>query len=204
MWKFDNDIANIYDEHVRQHIPNYELVIKKSCDVAIEVCKPADNICDFGCANGATLDKLNSLGFKNLYGVDTSIDMLNKCASKYHLSCSMFPNVKFKLILANWVVHFNHNKVDILKLMFNSLQDNGYFILSEKVSLNPFIIKQYYKIKEQNGVSKKTIKEKEVMLQGSMHVNNVYYYLKTFNELGFTEIEIIDASWGFATFFCRK
>ena len=29
-WKFDHDVASIFVDHARQHIPNYETVIDKS------------------------------------------------------------------------------------------------------------------------------------------------------------------------------
>jgi tRNA (cmo5U34)-methyltransferase len=204
MWKFDERIAEIYSSHVLSHIPNYSTVLDLSCDIANDLLTTDAFICDFGSANGNTLKKLYDRNFKNLYGVEINQAMIDKSTlDKFKIS-STLPDIKFDYVIANWSLHFNQNKEEILESIFDNLKDNGLFLLSEKVSLDSYTIKKYHQWKRSQGVSDLEIKQKEEALVGAMFIDSAQWYLETLNKIGFKNIEIVNSHWCFCTFFCRK
>jgi SAM-dependent methyltransferase len=201
-FKFET-IANSYNQHVRNHIPNYDIVIDKT----IKLCKLYNynsSIVDFGSANGITLEKLYTEGFRNLYGIEP-VDALRELSNKSIADYSKtLPCLKFDVIIANWVLHFIKNKEDTLRNFYNCLDDNGILIISEKVSSNEIIKKFYYDFKRNNNVSEEEIFVKEKSLAGVMHLETIDWYFTVLNEIGFDTIEIIDGAWGFITLMVKK
>ena len=203
-WKFNSHIEKIYDEHVLAHIPNYERVITKSLDVCNTVDRDSP-IIDVGCANGATLYKLYNMGFSNLHGVDSSSEMVSNISNIANIKVSTkLPVGPYKIILANWVLHFINDKETYLNDVYNNLLDDGIFILSEKINLDNNFVNHYYNIKRQHGVTDSEIAQKEKSLQGVMFVKSRDWYIQTLKTIGFTRIEVIDADWCFNTFYIQK
>jgi SAM-dependent methyltransferase len=201
-FQFEN-IASSYEQHVKNHIPNYNIVIDKT----IKLCKLYNynsSIVDFGSANGITLEKLHKEGFRNLYGVEP-VDALRERSNKtIAVYSKILPLLKFDVIIANWVLHFIKDKEDTLKDFYNSLDENGVLIISEKVSSNEIIKKFYYDFKKDNGVTAEEITNKELSLIGVMHTETIDWYFATLNKIGFNTIEIIDGAWGFITLIVKK
>jgi tRNA (cmo5U34)-methyltransferase len=206
MWKFDENVAMTFGEHAAKHIPDYHKVIGLSVDILDHFCKKDSLIADIGCAVGLTLDQLRDRGFTNLVGVDSSEDMLKFCDPAHRLIHSeVLPvDIKYDAILMNWTLHFISDKIGYLRDVHNGLVDNGVFILTEKVSLSEVSQKFYYDYKRSQGVSEEEIIKKQQSLQGVMHINKLQWYLSELENLGFRDIEVINAHWAFATIFCRK
>jgi trans-aconitate methyltransferase len=206
MWVFDSSIRTIYDEHVQQHIPNYNKVIDKSLDICKAMCAPNDAIIDVGCANGVTLNKLHNLGFRNLHGVESSADMIqgfDPCKATITISESL-PVNKYKVIIANWVLHFVVDKAGYIKDIYDNLTPSGVAIVSNKTSTDPLFLNFYHQYKLSQGVSKQQVLEKSEQLKGVMFVESADWYLTQFKLYDFSQIEIIDADWCFTTFFLKK
>jgi tRNA (cmo5U34)-methyltransferase len=205
-WKFDAKVAANFVEHARQHIPNYDLVINKSVEVCNHYLSSDDVIVDVGCATGETIRRLSLAGFKNLIGVDYSQDMLDQCPknlAKYFCDPT-FPKCSVDAVLCNWTLHFVKDKISYLKDIFQNLNPGGFLILSEKTSLDPVSVKFYHEIKRKNGVSDQAILDKEASVANIMYIHNPLWYLETLDQIGFQNIQIIDASWCFTTFLCYK
>lgn len=205
MWKFDSEIANVFSDHAKKHIPNYDLVIDKS----VEICKTkskSSHIIDVGCATGETLRRLNYSGFTNLYGVDNSKDMLEKCpisVATYYCENQLPPN-DYDVVIMNWTLHFIRDKESYLESIIENLSDTGIFILSEKTSTDDFAKKFYYDYKRRHGVSDQEILDKEQSLKNVMHVNDIEWYLSTLKKVGFKNTHIFDAHWCFTSFVCFR
>jgi hypothetical protein len=54
------------------------------------------------------------------------------------------------------------------------------------------------------GVSAEEIAAKAASVRDIMYINTPKWYLETLDNLGFKNIQIVDASWCFTTFFCVK
>lgn len=204
-WKFDKIIAESYLDHVRSHIPDFDIVIDKTVECCVNNCNINDQILDFGCATGYTLQKLYESGFRNLYGVDNSQDMLNRCNTSATYFCADdIPKIKFNAIIANWVLHFNLNKTQLIKNMYNQLDDNGLVLISDKLSQTKLIQERYYSWKQSKGVSVEEITRKEKSLVGVMNLHALDYYYNTLIQSGFKSVEVIHGGWGFISLIAKK
>lgn len=205
MWVFDKTVAEIFPIHARQHIPNYLEVIDQCVDVC-NTFKKSSKIIDVGCAAGQTLNVLKAAGFTNLHGVDNSVHMLEKCKDLgFNLTLSStLPDDTYDIILMNWTLHFIKEKTDYLTKIFNQINDNGVFILSEKTSIDSLPIKFYHLYKSKMGVSALEIAKKEESVKDVMHINSVQWYLDTLKQIGFKNVYITNAHWCFTTFVCLK
>jgi SAM-dependent methyltransferase len=204
-WKFDQSVATTFVDHARQHIPNYDMVIDKCVDVCRQF-PPSTRIIDVGCATGETIRRLHAHGFNNLAGVEASRDMLQHCdygIAEYTHS-DRFPEKPFDIVLCNWTLHFIKDKVEYLADIYQNLSTDGVFMLSDKTSLDPLAIRFYHEWKHKQGVSWPDIKAKEQAVKGIMHINDPVWYMNTLALVGFKNIQIIDASWCFTTFLCKK
>lgn len=205
-WVFDQSVADVFDSHARQHIPHYDQVIKKTADVCDKLLDKDDPIIDVGCATGNTIALLHSRGYTNLYGLDSSIEMLSKCRQIAHfVNSNKFPfgDMSFQGIICNWTLHFIKNKSEYLKTMVDTLKTDGVLILTDKVSLNPLMIDLYHDFKHSQGVTRSDILAKEESLRDVMFIDGPEWYSRHFNSLGL-EYHVIDADYAFMTFLCIK
>ena len=205
-WKFDANVAQTFVNHARGHIPNYDTVIDKSVAVCKKLLNQDSSIIDVGCATGETLRRLNRAGFNNLTGVESSHAMLNHCDSGIAkiLHNDKFPNESFDGVLCNWTLHFIKDKETYLADIYRNLSDGGFLILSEKTSQDSTMIEFYHDFKSSMGVSAEEIAAKAASVRDIMYINTPKWYLETLDNLGFKNIQIVDASWCFTTFFCVK
>ena len=205
-WQFNSDIAKVFVDHARQHIPDYDVVIDKCVSLAQDHLDKDSAIVDVGCATGETLRRLKQNGFTNLHGVEASQAMLDHCdpgLAQYYYG-DTFPNKKFDAVFCNWTLHFIKDKMSYLSAMHSNLDDHGFLVLSDKTSLDPVCIKKYHKWKSSQGVTEEQIQAKEQSLKDVMFINSPRWYLDTLPQVGFSRVEIIDADWCFTTFLCHK
>jgi 2-polyprenyl-3-methyl-5-hydroxy-6-metoxy-1,4-benzoquinol methylase len=203
-WKFNKQVASSFVQHARCHIPDYDKVI----DLSVNVCRNFDvtsKIIDVGCATGETLRRLTSAGFKNVYGVDNSKDMLQHCNVGSTICSDKFPQNfgPFKVIILNWTLHFIKEKKDYLKTVIENLDQDGILILSDKIDNTDFSLNYYHQFKRNQGVTEEEIKAKADSLVGVMFIDDIHWYLETFKELNL-EYHLANGHWSFATFVCRK
>lgn len=206
VWVFDNEVANTFVDHARQHIPNYDQVIDKSVSLCQYYLKDSNRIIDVGCATGETLQRLQSAGFNNLTGVEASQAMLQYCNHDIAkiIHSDKLPNEMFDGVICNWTLHFVKDKIKYLLDIYRSLNKGGILVLSEKTSLDPGAINHYHNWKLEQGVPLEEIKAKEIAIKDIMFIDSPKWYLDTLSKIGFKNIQIIDASWCFTSFVCVK
>lgn len=207
-WKFDSNVASMFANHARKHIPDYDKVIRMSIDLCREQLQPNDAILEVGCAVGETVDSLHRFGFNNIHAVDNSQAMLDKCRpdiATYYCS-SDYPKteVQFSAIICNWTLHFMISKKSYLQKMYSNLKPGGFLILSDKTCNSGLSLSKYHDFKRNQGVSEQEIAEKAKSLIGVMHVDSPRWYLDTLNEIGFKEVAVANAAWCFTTFVAIK
>lgn len=205
-WQFDSSVAENFVDHARSHIPNYDAVIDKCIEASNQYLNKTSSIIDVGCATGETLQRLHHAGYKNLTGVESSSHMIQHCdpALAKLILGDTFPQDTFDAILCNWTLHFVKNKTEYLASMYQGLNLGGFLILSEKTSLDPDLIQLYHNWKHSQGVSWVDIKNKEVAVKDIMYIDQPDWYSNTLTNLGFKNIQVIDASWCFTTWIAFK
>jgi trans-aconitate methyltransferase len=204
-WKFDADIAKVFVDHARQHIPNYDRVIDKSVDLCRHFLSTDSKIIDVGCATGETLSRLHQAGFTNLHGVDSSQDMLNHVPDIATYTCSeTLPPDQYRAVLCNWTLHFVKNKYSYIQNIYKNLEPGGFLLLTEKTSLDPTAIHFYHEFKARQGVSAQQIIDKARSVESIMYIDQPEWYMKYIKLIGFQNTHIIDADWCFTSFLCFK
>ena len=79
-WRFDDDVAKIFDKHVRQSIPHYDDLQKYLASIAEWYLKDNSLVYDLGCSTGATAIKLSELSINTkfkLIGLDSNKKMID-------------------------------------------------------------------------------------------------------------------------------
>lgn len=205
-WEFDKSVADRFQQEAETHIPDYQKVIDLEISIIKQKFKSADiKIVDVGSALGHTLDNLYSNGFANIYGVECSQAMIDQ--SKHNdkvLYSDTFPADKFDVVLANWTIHFIKEKEKYLASIFESLNDDGVLMLSDKMIQHPIIKNMYYQWKLSNGVPLEIIKEKEQKLVGIMLSETLEAYLEMLHRIGFSKVDLINSRFNFNTLLCCK
>jgi SAM-dependent methyltransferase len=205
-WEFDKSVADRFMDEARSNIPDYERVIDLCVDIAKE--KNIRSVIDVGAALGYTVDKFLKEGYEDVEGVDNSTAMINSdlnLAKGKILLSSTFPNHRnYDMVLANWTLHFISDKIKYITDIYNGLNHDGVFILSDKTKQTEEIESLYYKFKLDNGVPLEYIYQKKKMLEGYMIVKSVKWYMDILTAIGFKNVQIINAKLGFVTFYCEK
>jgi tRNA (cmo5U34)-methyltransferase len=206
MWKFDDAIAKRFQEEATNNIPDYERVIDICLSIAKIKVDSESTIVDVGSALGHTMNKFVTNGFNNVIGIESSQAMIDNSQYKDKVIISdVYPSeLKSDFVMANWTLHFVVERKKYIQDVYDSLSDGGVFIISDKTSQTEEIKELYYDFKRQNGVSDEYIYEKEKKLQGYMHPYPADWYIETLKDIGFKNIQIINAKLGFVTFYCEK
>ena len=205
-WAFDDQVAENFRQHARQHIPGYERVLEKCAAICCNQLDKNARIIDVGCAVGETLELLSREGFVNLVGVDNSPSMLEHVIPGIaELHCSdKLPEMTYDAVLMNWTLHFVPNKYRYLESICANLNPGGFLILSDKTSNDPPYLSLYHEYKQRHGVGIEEINNKAASLKGKMFIDDQNWYKYALLDVGFSDITIIDADWCFTTFIAWK
>jgi len=202
-WKFDEKVSMIFDYHVNKSIPFYKELQTTIANLSTSILKPNSKVIDLGTATGETIYQINkSNGNKEIsyLGIDNSIPMLEKARVK----CSRIENCEFilsdiqicelpkaDLILSLFTMQFVRpdKKYILFEKIKNSINENGYFIICEKIeiqnSLNDLFMKEHEKWKL-NHFDYAQINNKKEKLRNVMFPESMESTLQTLNSLGFT------------------
>lgn len=208
-WSFENkEVIKNFQEIATTSIPNYEVVIEKLLRIAKRKFPDSETkIVDVGSSRGYTLQKFYNSGYRNLFGIENSKGMLKKSFQKATLIHSAtFPEelIEIDMIMANWTIHFTKDRKEYISKIYAALSEGGVFILSEKIASSDIIHNLYHDFKRHNGLTEEQIKEKEDAVKGILVPYPMEWYMQLLKEVGFNEINIIDADFSFITFYCIK
>jgi SAM-dependent methyltransferase len=206
-WVFDEKVAEQFDQIATTSIPNYWQVLEKTVNIAKHYPKQPAKIIDIGCATGNTLRLLHDAGFNDLVGVDSSEEMLKKANIPATLVVSESLPVEygpFDIVIANWVLHFIDNRLKYMQDVFANIKTGGYFILTEKVSTSQLTNDLYFDFKRKQGLSDEEIEEKRRRLAGILRTYPLNWYLETLEKIGYSSVEVFDASFSFVSILAVK
>ena len=206
-WKFDAQVAEVFDGIARREIPDYLRVIALCIRIIKKGGLVQPKIIDVGSATGETLRQLYQAGYHHLYGVDNSAAMIAHSFDKATLiHAEAFPEQygPFDYVLNNWTLHFIRKPVAYLEAIKRAMAPGATLILSDKVSSSECAHELYYDYKRENGVTEEEIEKKRQQIEGVLVTYPTSWYLNTLSSLDFQDIEVINASASFVTFMARK
>ena len=203
-WEFNEEVAQCFDEHVRQSVFMYDEFHKSIIKMSNWFIEDNTNILDVGTSTGELLMKLPYNPTCRYIGIDTEEGMINKAQEKledkYELQVGDILNyniVNCSLITMVLVLQFIKNKDKELALqnIYNSLNEGGAFIFVDKIKTPVLDIHDmyndlYYDFKRENGLTDTEIIDKNVSLRGVQKCLTVEENLQLMWNVGFRKTDI--------------
>lgn len=226
-FKFDKNVAQVFDDMVQRSVPFYSEIHNILLDVYDRISPKEDNaiVYDLGCSTGETIDiLLKHIAKKghppiSIVGIDNSAEMLQMAALKLQanpqakaatLINQVIEDVDFKpsqMIIMNYTLQFIDPSIRfaLLKKIYHSLLPGGVFILSEKIKcptqkIDQSMIDLYYDFKERNGYSKLEIAQKREALENVLRPLTPTQQLDDLKHAGFVESDMIFRWYNFASY----
>jgi tRNA (cmo5U34)-methyltransferase len=128
----------------------------------------------------------------------------SKHSDKVILSESFPLEKTWDVVLANWTLHFINQREKYIRDIYNSMNLNGFLIISDKMSHSLEIENMYHDFKKTKGLSDDVIYKKKASLQGILVTKSLEWYLDTLKSLNFSRIQIINTRFMFTTIYARK
>lgn len=217
-WEFDENVTNCFENMLSRSIPQYELMRESVASLAYDmiyadVKKEPFQLLDIGCSNGLMLEKLiNKFEGKGYYtGCDISEPMLEKAKYRFLdriidkqvniINCDLrdsFPSGFYDVITSVLSLQFIpiEYRQSIIQKVFNSLSlKNGCFLMVEKVlgntdTLNKLFVKNYYRMKSDNGYSQEQIERKRLSLEGVLVPVTNDWNIDLLKQAGFRQVDV--------------
>lgn len=222
-FEFDEEVASVFDDMLNRSVPFYKEMQRLSINFACNFLKENDKVYDLGCSTASMLIELSHHCKNNLklIGIDNSVAMLNRAAKKasafgveIELINADLHDASYddaKLILSNYTLQFIRplQREKLVKKIYDSLQNDGIFIFSEKVissnsTLNKQSIDEYYEFKKTQGYSEFEISQKREALENVLIPYTEEENKKMILDAGFAHCETIFKWVNFATFIAIK
>ncbi|MEA3315092.1 MAG: carboxy-S-adenosyl-L-methionine synthase CmoA [Campylobacterota bacterium] len=222
-FEFDEDVASVFDDMLTRSVPFYNQVLELTTSFALKYIKENSIIYDLGCSTASTLINIaNNTDVKlNLIGIDTSEAMLKRAKQKtkgYGIDIDFINddifNVKLKkstIFISNYTLQFIRplKREELIKKIYNSLEDGGVFIFSEKVIsdnvvLNKQFIDEYYNFKKVQGYSEFEIAQKREALENVLIPYTYEENKQMILDAGFKHFDCIFKWINFSTFIAIK
>ncbi len=211
-WVFDEKVAARFTNEAEQHIPLYWQTIELSVKTIKTSFSTNAKILEIGCATGNTLAYLVSQGFSHLIGCDSSPAMLDQAHQKLQhfqiplIETDHFPTqyAPFEVVMCNWTMHFIKEREQYIQAIFEGLKSGGLFIMTDKTIQSDAMKMLYHNFKLKQGLSLTQIEQKERNLEGVLVPYSLEQNLTMLKQMGFINLEILSAAFGFVTFLAWK
>ena len=222
-FEFDEAVASVFDDMLSRSVPFYDEVRKLVISLILATEQEGLKVLDLGSSTAMFLLDLHSKMSTNmrLKGLDNSQAMLDRAEQK----CQAFgANIELELadmltytyakedvIVANYTLQFIRpmQRVELVKRLYDGLNDDGVFIFSEKVvfedkKLDKELIDIYYEYKKEQGYSEYEIAQKREALENVLIPFTIEENIQMCKDAGFKTIETIFQWANFVTFVVKK
>lgn len=222
-FEFDESVATVFDDMLSRSVPFYDEVQKLIVSFILKNQKDGKKVLDLGSSTAKFLIDLHSrMDTKmHLKGLDNSEAMLKQARAK----CKAY-GADIELILAD-LITYNFEEQDfitsnytlqfirpiqrasLVKKIYNSLKNDGYFIFSEKVvfeekKIDKTMIDIYYDFKKAQGYSAYEISNKREALENVLVPYTIEENIKLCLDAGFENVITVFQWANFVTFVAQK
>lgn len=212
-FKFDYQVANIFENMISRSVPGYENVITMSGILASKFVTDNANCYDLGCSLGATSFSIQKhINAKNcrIYAIDNSKAMIERLESKLLIS-DVYPTPIIPILGDIQEVNMENNQLtainftlqflkiserqSLLEKIYNSMSPGAVLILSEKIKSqneeeNNLLIDIYHQWKETNGYSKREIEKKREALENVLIPESIEEHKARLEKVGFKNFSV--------------
>jgi len=212
-FKFNEEVADVFDDMVSRSVPFYEEMQRMTCELAADFVTSESNIYDIGCATGTTLLRIDAAIREpgvTLVGIDNSEDMLDKARRKLEEAemacafdlklCDLHKGLEAKnasvitmLLTLQFIRPLYRER--IVQRIYDGLNADGCLIMIEKVTsedtlFNRLFIQHYYEFKRRNGYSETEIANKREALENVLIPYRMDENMQLLHRVGFSQIEV--------------
>lgn len=221
-WKFNKEVVDVFDSHVRKSVPMYDDFHKTIIDISEWFVEEGSNIYDIGTSRGEALRNIakhHKSKQLNCIGIDESKDMIDK--AREDSDGIMFINADVtsndvslnnaSFITSILTMQFisQRKRKNLIKKIYDGLNDGGGFILVEKVIGNnarfdEMFIELYHDFKLEKGLSTEEVFAKSRAIRGAMKPNTNKENINILEEVGFKDVDIFFKWCNFVGYVCIK
>ena len=220
---FDQTVASVFDDMLTRSIPFYDEVRQLIISLILSEQTEGKKILDLGVSTAKFLLELNSQmqSSMRLKGIDNSQAMLDRARQKCQAfgaditlelaDMLTYPYTNEDIIVANYTLQFIRpiQRIELIKRIFESLNDNGAFIFSEKIvfedkRLDKQMIDIYYAYKQAQGYSTYEIAQKREALENVLIPFTIEENIQMCKEAGFSQVDTLFQWANFVTFIAKK
>lgn len=226
-FEFNEDVAMVFDDMVSRSVPFYNEVHSILLDILDRTYSGKGPIVDLGCSTATTIclmDKhLKNKGFSPKFiGVDNSEPMVKKALEKLknedvtsaEIQCTNISDFQLppsEVVIMNYTLQFisKEKRPQVLSSIFNALQEDGIFLLAEKIvstesDINDLMIELYYDFKRRNGYSELEISQKREALENVLVPLTPKEQINNLKSAGFEKVEMLFRWYNFCCYLCKK
>jgi tRNA (cmo5U34)-methyltransferase len=211
-FKFDEQVADVFDDMINRSVPGYPEVVVMSGLFAERFVQPNSNCYDLGCSLGATTlsmrQRITQPGCR-IIAVDNSLAMVGHCRANIAADDGTVPvdvllddirNIEFSncsMAVINYTLQFlpPSERRQLLQNIYDSMLPGAVLLLSEKVTFDEqqsseLFIDIYHAWKAHNGYSEMEIKQKRNALENVLIPDTVAIHRQRLTAIGFKCCEI--------------
>lgn len=229
-WAFDESVTANFDTMLQNSIPEYATMRELTWKVGRNFINATGNIVDLGASRGESIAQFvkHVQNKANLcYALEISEPMLAVMRERFadcpnvsvittdlrNLNTSFLPfrpnqNCLVLSILTLQFVPIEY-RAKILRTVFNSLQSGGAFLFVEKVlgntaDIDDLMVKEYYRLKTENGYSYEDIQRKRAALEGVLVPMTDSWNREMLRNAGFHQVDCYFRNLNFMGLLCIK
>ena len=222
-FEFDEAVASVFDDMLSRSVPFYDEVRKLIISLILSEQSEGKKVLDLGSSTAKFLLDLHSkMDVKmKLKGLDNSQAMLDRAEQKcrafgadIELEFADMLEYEYRdedIIVSNYTLQFIRpmRRIELCKMIYNSLNEDGMFIFSEKVvfkdkKLDKDLIDVYYEYKKDQGYSEYEIAQKREALENVLIPFTIEENIQMCKDAGFKNIDTIFQWSNFVTFIAKK
>lgn len=184
-WKFDNSVAEVFDDMLERSIPQYDVMRDVVYAMATRFCPPIrGTVVDLGCSRGGAIARLaEEVPEASFIGVEVSKPMREAAEKRFHNYSNVtildmdlresfpknFSNVTMSVLCAMFVpIEYRQR---LFRNVYTHLTPGGAFLLVEKVlggsaKLDDVMTETYLCRKRTMGYTEEQIARKRLSLEG--------------------------------------
>ena len=222
-FEFDEEVAAVFDDMLQRSVPFYKESQNITEFFALKYLNKDSILYDLGSSTASLLISISKKldADVQLIGLDNSEAMLEQARKKavalgadielYNADILEYEYKKASVFVSNYTLQFIRPLVreELVKKIYDSLEDGGVFIFSEKVishnsKLNKELIECYYDFKKEQGYSEYEIMQKREALENVLVPYSEDENIKMAKNCGFSHCEAVFRWANFATFVAIK
>lgn len=224
-FEFDADVAAVFDDMLSRSVPFYKESLHLTRQFSINALQKGGRVLDLGCSTASLLLEieraLKSTEGVELIGIDNSRAMIEHAHKKIEAFGSKislvegdileYPFGRTKVVVCNYTLQFIRPLVreTLLRKIYDSLEEGGVFIFSEKVlsenaTINKQLIDCYYRFKKEQGYSEYEIVQKREALENVLIPYTMVENIEMAKKSGFSSCDVLFRWANFATFIACK